>query len=487
MAAGGDVLMLGVSGMRGIAGSTLTVETVARFAGALGAWLGEHRRAVKSRDAITGKTRSVPLVVLGRDGRAGGDVYHAAARAGLQQAGCDVVDAGVAMTPSIGLAVDSLGASGGLVLTASHNPQQWNGCKPMVRDADARGRRPSASAPDKRIADEIISIYKGGSIAPKPFDKLGRVVRSLDAGAAHAERVVELARGLGVISTLRKRRPLAVIDSVGGAGTAAGPELLSRLGCRPHAMYERVGVFPHVPEPTAQNLTGLCRAVKKHGAAMGFAQDPDADRLAIVDERGRYIGEEYTLVLACRALLEFGGLRRGGSVAVNLSTSRMIDDLCASHKVRVLRTPVGEANVVEAMKRERCAFGGEGNGGVIWPSVTYIRDSLGAMALVLALVARTGRTLSQLVGEMPAYAIEKRKVDLARKEDARPAVEKIAAAYKGERVDLQDGVRVDFASRSAWVHVRASNTEPIMRLIAEAPDGEQARGLVDEVAGVIAR
>jgi phosphomannomutase len=276
------------------------------------------------------------------------------------------------------------------------------------------------------------------------------------------------------------------------------------------------GVFPHAPEPTKENLQGLCAAMAKLNADVGFAQDPDADRLAIVDERGEYIGEEYTLALAAESLLSAPGRGRprGGPVLVaNLSTSRMIDDIAAAHGARVVRTPVGEANVVEAMKREKAAghdvvLGGEGNGGVIWPRVTYVRDSLSAMALVLALMARTGKKVSELVASIPAYAIEKRKVDLARKEDAKPAIDKLAAAYgrggagpmpaggnranseTGHRtsgtIDLQDGIRIDWPDRRAWLHVRASNTEPIMRLIAESPSAADSRAILDEAARIIA-
>ncbi len=486
MATGGDVLMLGVSGMRGIVGTSLTAETVSRFAGALGTHLRRGTpRSAKARPAA-------PLVVLARDGRASGDVLMHAASAGLRAVGCNVIPAagsagpGIAMTPSVGFIVDQIGAAGGLVLTASHNPQQWNGCKAITRDSALATGRASASAPGKALADQIISVYHNDTLDRQPWNTLGRELTPVNAGALHARHVVALARELGALKSLKKARLKAVVDSVGGSGTLAGPALLTALGCRATAMYKRVGLFPHTPEPTAANLTALCRAVTKHKAAVGFAQDPDADRLAIVDERGRYIGEEYTLVLACRALFEIAGVKRGSTIAVNLSTSRMIDDLAARHGATVLRTSVGEANVVEAMKREQCLIGGEGNGGVIWPRITYIRDSLGSMALVLALVAKTGKTISQLVADMPAYAIEKRKVDLAHKDHAKPAVEKIARHYARERVDTQDGVRVDFASCSAWVHVRASNTEPIMRLIAEAPTAAAATGLLDEVAAVLA-
>jgi phosphomannomutase len=243
--------------------------------------------------------------------------------------------------------------------------------------------------------------------------------------------------------------------------------------------------------------------VRESEADVGFAQDPDADRLALIDEQGRYVGEEYTLALGAMALLEARARQRDGETAregnvlvTNLSTSRMLEDVAARYGARVIRTAVGEANVVEVMKREKALAGGEGNGGVIWPRVTYVRDSLGAMALTLWLLSPAGggrghkRALSELIASIPAYAIEKRKFDLACREDAAPAIEKIAAAYKGQFVDRQDGAWVDFRNGplagKAWLHVRASNTEPIMRLIAEAPTSEQATALLDEAARTIA-
>ncbi len=263
------------------------------------------------------------------------------------------------------------------------------------------------------------------------------------------------------------------------------------------------GIFPHTPEPTAENLSGeggLCDAVPGLKADVGFAQDPDGDRLAIVDERGVYIGEEYTLAIAAEAILgAMGDDAKGAVLVTNLSTSRMIEDVAAAYGARVERTAVGEANVVERMKAlkaagQNCVLGGEGNGGVIWPEVTYVRDSLGAMALTLGLMAREGKTVSQLVEQINAYApaggytIVKRKQALATKADAAPAVHRIADRYADQRVDTQDGVRVDFDAgphAGSWVHVRASNTEPILRLIAEAANEAKAAALLDEVAAIV--
>ncbi len=483
-------LMLGVSGCRGIVGESLTPDVISRYAGAFGGWLRERHG---------GKPVTV---VLGRDGRAGGHVVQHAAIAGLCGSGCDVVDLGIETTPTIGVMVDALEAEGGMVLTASHNPQQWNGLKCLVREVDERDGV-SACAPDARAAGEIVERFKSGRPDWQPWDRLGAVTRQRDAAAVHVARVVERF-GEDVLAAIAAMKPTVMLDSVNGAGANAGRQLLERMGCRVvHLGAEDTGLFPHTPEPTRENLAGeggLCEAVREHGAIVGFAQDPDADRLAVIDERGEYIGEEYTLVLAAGEVIEMGlrgAERQSRQVAVNLSTSRMIEDVAAEFGVEVVRTPVGEANVVQAMKHADMVLGGEGNGGVIWSSVTYVRDSLGAMALVLAAIVRANRQVSGLVGRVPAYAIEKRKVSIASKAEAGPAGEKLVAWASGggggidARIDTQDGVRVDWAECApagggpAWVHVRASNTEPILRLIGEARTPEGVSTLLDTVAAVV--
>jgi phosphomannomutase len=495
-------LMLGVSGLRGIVGKSLTPEVAARFAGAFGAWLTKEGARTPRRPRF--RVASRPLVVVGRDGRMGGEVIARAATAGLAGAGCNVVDLGVSMTPTVGVMVDAWGAAAGLVVTASHNPQEWNGLKLLVRDSGAARGAPSTSAPGATLAASIIERFRQKDAEGSGWNELGEVVDgdSLPPGkggwddlVAHT-RSVSAAMGLAQVKKVQRCRFPVVLDSVNASGRILAPILLGAYKCRvTHQGAEPTGLFSHPPEPLRENLGVVGRATRKARAAVGFAQDPDADRLAIIDERGEYIGEEYTLALAAEALL--GGLearppaKRGRVLVANLSTSRMIDDIAAKYGARVVRTAVGEANVVEAMKREKAAghdvvLGGEGNGGVIWPPVTYVRDSLSAMALVLALMARTGKKVSELVAAIPAYAIEKRKVDLARKEDATPAVEKIAAAYRDQKIDRQDGVRVDWVDRRAWLHVRASNTEPIMRLIAEAPTEAEARTILDEAARIIA-
>jgi phosphomannomutase len=281
------------------------------------------------------------------------------------------------------------------------------------------------------------------------------------------------------ISTKRYK---VVLDSVNGAGGVATATLLNKLGCQlVHINATPDGQFPHDPEPTAKNLTGLADEVRRQRAHVGFAQDPDADRLAIVDEHGTYIGEEYSLALAARYILS---KKPGAVTAANLSTSRMLDDVAAKFGGRVVRTPVGEANVIQAMLREGAAIGGEGNGGVIDPRIVPGRDSLVGMAYVLQLMASTGRSISQLVAELPRYEIVKTKFE-CRREDANRAVEALKQAFTSEKVDTQDGIRIDWPT--AWVHARPSNTEPIMRIIAEAPDRATAEAKIATVQAVVDR
>ncbi|MEL7472773.1 MAG: phosphoglucosamine mutase [Planctomycetota bacterium] len=502
-------LILGVSGLRGIVGESLTPEVAVRYVASIGAWLEAGRGAAEGE----------PLaVVVARDGRAGGSVFYHSAIGALLASGCDVIPLDVAMTPTVAFAVDEFGADAGVIVTASHNPAEWNGLK-VVASGDGEGGPTSvelgACAPPATRAGALVESFRAGRtdwVAPTLAGSVSPVAS--DAIAAHAETVVRLASGVessAAFDGLGNRR--VVTDSVNASGgpacrvfaEIAGLELVQLGG-------DASGVFPHTPEPTAANLSGaggLCDVVPGAGAAVGFAQDPDADRLAIVDERGAYIGEEYTPVLAAWSLLLERSSEGAGSpvICVNLSTSRMIDDVAAKFGAEVVRTAVGEANVVEAMKRlmsegRDVVMGGEGNGGVIWPEVCFVRDSLSAMALTLSLMARTGKTVSELVGEIDAmasggkgYAIVKRKVEIPSKDAAAPAVEAVSKAYADQKIDRQDGVRVDWneapilsgvgGGGAAWLHVRASNTEPIMRLIAEAGTEAQAGAILDAAAAAI--
>ncbi len=450
-----------------------------------------------------------------------------AAASGLAAAGCRVIDLGVAMTPTVAIATDAYARAGGaagdgglvagMVITASHNPQQWNGLKCLWADtaspAFGAGFGSAACAPPAELAAEIIARFQGRQPDSVAWAEVGGVEFDTDADETHVDRLMAALAGAGLTEMpSRLGHGLRVaIDSVNASGCGGGLLCLESLGCDEvlHLNGEQTGLFAHPPEPTRENLSlpgGLCDAVRAGGCDVGFAQDPDADRLAVVDETGAYIGEEYTLALSALALLEAhkrsGASHRGRLVfATNLSTSRMLDDVAARYGAVVLRTPVGEAHVVAAMKGaaasgETVVCGGEGNGGTIWPRTTYVRDSLSAMALILWLISeqglRPGRKtpLSSIVASIPAYAIEKRKVDLARREDALPVLERLAGHFGAQAVDRRDGVWVNMTSGPlagrAWLHVRASNTEPIMRLIAEAPTTAQAGGLLDEAAAAMA-
>jgi len=458
-ASDGAPLMLSVSGARGIVGRTMTPVVAATFAGAFGSHI---------RTLVDGRR---PKLVVARDGRFGGEALARAVQGALASVGCDVVDIGVAMTPTVGLMIKALGADGGMAVTASHNPIEWNGLKCLDGDG---------LAPPKPVAEAIIARFKAADIAfAKPLD-IGSITTDSTAARRHVDRVLAVT---GAAERVRAKKLHVVLDSVNASGCEGGRMMLEALGCGVTHLYgEMTGIFGHTPEPTAENLGELAAKVRATaGAACGFAQDPDADRLAIVDENGRYIGEEYTLVLAAQRMLE---LRGPFALAANLSTSRMIDDIAARFPgAVVLRSAVGEANVVSALKPAQGLLGGEGNGGVIVPEVCWVRDSLSAMALVLDLIASRDEPLSKIVDGLPRYAIVKTKLDLASiggLAAVAPALGKLKAAFANERVSDVDGVRIDFAD--GWVHVRASNTEPIARIIAEAPTRGRAEALVQAAA-----
>lgn len=449
-------------------GESLTPDVVARFAGSFIAFLRER----------PGSTIR-PRIVLGGDGRRGALAVRYAAIAGLAAAGADVVDLGVATTPTIGVMVDHLRADGGIVLTASHNPAQWNGLKCLV--AHEKG----AHAPPAALAARIIERFRADAPALAPHDAQGAVSSDDSSARVHVDRVLTAVDRVVGVDRIRARQFKVGVDCVNASGSEGARLLLEALACRATLLNaDGSGVFPHPPEPTRENLASLSDSARRVGADVCFAQDPDADRLAILDEQAEYIGEEYTLVLACKAV---AAGTRAPVFAANLSTSRMIDDVARELGGRVLRTPVGEANVVAAMLERGAIIGGEGNGGVIWPDVCLIRDSISSMALVLALMARDGRPLSQIIRDVPAYVIDKRKCPV-RPGLAEAACDALARRFDGERQDRQDGLRIDFDAQgpdAAWLHVRASNTEPILRLIAEARTAQRAGEILQDAEKVV--
>ena len=442
-------LMMSVSGVRGLIGESMTPVLAAELGCAFGTYLGGGK------------------VVVGRDTRPSGAMVQRALVSGLLATGCEVVELDVASTPGTAFMVCRHEAAGGVVITASHNPVMWNGIKFLTDEG---------LAPPPEKARQIFDIYRSKAFNLVEVGKLKPPRHDRTTDETHVEAVLPLVYS----DRIGERRYRVVLDSINGAGGVEGRMLLERLGCQlVHVNAEANGQFAHTPEPTAENLTSLCEAVRRQGAAVGFAQDPDADRLAIVDEHGTYIGEEYTLALAAKYMFK----THKGPIAANLSTSRMVDDLAAAAGggCRVVRSAVGEANVVAAMKANGCRFGGEGNGGIIDLRVGPVRDSLVAMALVLQLMATTGSSLSQLVAKIPRYVMIKEKFECSAERIAR-ALASVREAYTGQRVNDIDGVRIDFDD--GWVHVRGSNTEPIIRIIAEAVSAPRCRELIEGVRAI---
>lgn len=450
--------MLSVSGARGLVGRSMTPEVASAIASSFGT---EIRR---NHDG------DAPVMLLGSDGRASGAELVAAARAGLAAAGCRAVDLGVVTTPTVGVMIRERGAAGAVVVTASHNPIEWNGIKCLDRNG---------LAPPPAEASRIIERFKARDFELVPESERPEPGEDPTGTEVHVERVL----GILDVDVIRRAGFSVVLDSVNASGGPGGRRLLEALGCTvTHLNGEQTGLFAHAPEPTEQNLVDLAdRVAGASGVACGFAQDPDADRLAIIDENGRYIGEEYTLALAALRVLRSRG---GVPLAANLSTSRMIDAIAADFEgASVLRTAVGEANVVAGMRSTGAPLGGEGNGGVIVEAVGWVRDSLAAMGLVLELLATDGRPLSEIVDGLPRFAMVKRKLDLGEiggRAAIEPALDRMRAHFEGQPVNDADGVRVDLAE--GWVHLRASNTEPIIRVIAESTDTAAAEALADRVA-----
>jgi phosphomannomutase len=441
-------LMVGVSGVRGRVGDGLTPEVIATFAAAFGAY---------ARGGGTGRT-----VVLGRDSRVSGPMFARAATAALQSVGCDVVDVGVVPTPTVQLEVEHLGAAGGLAVTASHNPIEWNALKFIG---------PSGMFLDADEGAEMRALLEG-EIPRVGWRELGAVREDAGAVERHLERI--LAIPFLDVERIRERRFHVALDCVRGAGGSIFPRLLEALGCRVDAIHlETDGLFPREPEPVAENLGELEALVRATGAAVGFATDPDVDRLSLVSEQGRALGEDYTLALAASLVLR----HRPGAVVTNLSTSRLLDDVAEAAGVPLVRAPVGEINVARRMQEEGATVGGEGNGGVILPDVHLTRDAPVAAALVLQLLAETGEPLSALAAGIGRYEIVKEK--LPRPSQPLDAVyDALEREVGAPEADRQDGLRLAWPGERKWAHLRPSGTEPIVRIICEAPTREEAERLV---------
>jgi phosphomannomutase len=450
-------LIISVSGLRGIVGDTLTPAVARRYASAFA------------------ETLPAGPVVITRDGRANGPQLVQPIASGVSQQGTrKVLDAGAAATPTTGVLVRHLKCAGGIQISASHNPAEYNGIKLF----SAEGRVIPAEA-GNAVLERYRTMKSGDSTEldkarPLAADPLKETV---SAHLALLEKVVDVDR-------IRAKRFRVLLDANHGSGSVLGRPLLKLLGCEATILGDKPdGLFAHTPEPTAENLRGVLADVTQRKAQIGFCQDPDADRLAIIDERGRYIGEEHTLAICVEHVLRQGL----GAVVTNCSTSRMTEDIAHKYGVPFFRSAVGEANVVDTMLREGATIGGEGNGGVIDPRVGLVRDSFVGMALVLDAMAARNLPVSTLADELPHYSIHKSKADVSRDAVA-TAFAALERHFADATPDRLDGLRLDWNEDNggpAWLLVRASNTEPIVRIIAEAPWEAQAKQLCDEAAAIL--
>lgn len=443
-------LMISVAGVRGIVGENLTPPVLASFAAAF------------ARELPAGP------VVVGRDARKSGPMVHRAVAAGLTAAGRDVVDVGLATTPTVQLAVEHLRAAGGVILTASHNPAPWNALKFLSARGEFLG-------PGEGRA--VRARWESEQDLWEPFDRLGRERTETGALEWHLERVLGLPH-LDV-PAIRARRLHVAVDGCASVGGIAVPALLDRLGARVTRLdCEPTGDFTRELEPLPEHLGALGRQVTASGADFGVALDPDADRAAFVDHRGVPLGEEYTVALGTMAALP----TEKGPVVTNLSTSRILDAVCERHGVPLYRSPVGEAHVVALMRARGGVAGGEGNGGMILPKAHYGRDGLVAVALLANAVASRGRTLRELADELPPYRMIKEK--FARGDEPwESAAARLRRRFDGWSVDDADGLR--FTQGDEWVHVRASGTEPVVRVIGESLSETRTRAILEDARSAV--
>lgn len=441
-------LIVSVSGIRGIVGQGLTAGSVARFAAAYGAF-------------VEGRT-----VLVSRDGRPSGEMLRHAVIAGLLGAGCSVQDIGIAPTPTCGFAVRHLNAAGAIQITASHNPAPWNGLKMFGADGAV------LSAVDGAV---VRGLFESGDFPRAAWNGIGEFHVPPEVHEEHAKRALDQISVAAVASAGFR----VFLDANGGSGGPLGVKLLRDLGCEVcECECNPTGIFAHEAEPTPAHLVDVAPWVKQNECAVGFVLDPDADRLALIDETGTCVSEEATLALAVKYRL----MHERGAVVVNMSTSRMSEDLARAAGCDFHRSAVGEANVVAKMREVGALIGGEGNGGVIDSRVGWVRDPFIGMCLILSLMAEEKKPLSVLVAGLPKYCMVKSKFEVPR-EKLPAAFASLTARWPDAKLNRDDGLRLD--GPDWWLHVRGSNTEPVVRAIAEAPSEEQVNALVAEAAAAI--
>ncbi|MFB3895294.1 MAG: phosphoglucosamine mutase [bacterium] len=453
-------LMISVAGIRGIVGDNVTPDLFAQFAATYGSFIGG-----------VGKK-----VVVGRDTRVSGEMLKSAVIAGLVAVGCEVMDIGICPTPTVGIMVKKLKAAGGIVLSASHNPAEWNALKLVWNDGIFM---------DAETGKKFLELFQENKIKYVPYNRLGKVIQYDQAIDQHINLVLSNIKP----NIIKRKKFKVVLDTCNGAGAVIIPKLLEKLGCKVTLLNSALdGKFAHNPEPVPENLVQLSKKVKAMKADLGIATDPDVDRVAFVSEKGIPIGEENTLALCVNYLLKKKSEVRSQKsektvIVVNLSTSRMHDDLADRYGAKVLRTKIGEANVARKMVTEKnCLIGGEGNGGVIYPPIHYGRDAATGIGLILESLATSGKKVSELVADIPQYQIVKEKFSYPR-EQIPALIETAKQQYKQEQINTLDGLKISYAD--SWVHIRSSGTEPVVRVIAEAKTKSAAQQLCKNIRDLV--
>ncbi len=449
-------LIISVSGLRGIIGETLTPEVAIRYA-----------------TAFSSGTASGPFVIT-RDGRPTGAMLAHAIHAGLNAVGRDTIDAGVAATPTTGVLIRERKAAGGIQISASHNPSEYNGIKLFSAEGRVIPKTPGAA---------VLQRYNENRIDWVAHNQVGKSFVCEQVIESHLKKVLRTVDA----DAIRKRKFKVLLDSNRGAGSILGQALLHELGCEIVLLGgEPDGLFEHIPEPTVENLEPVFEKVRAAKVDVGFCQDPDADRLAVIDQNGRYIGEEYTVALCVEHVLRNHALRKRakGPIVINCSSSRMTQDIAEYYGVPLFQSPVGEVNVVDFMIEQGAMFGGEGNGGPIDPEVGWVRDSFVGMAQILDAMCLRNKTIAELADELPKYAIVKQKITLppgTTPQRIREMMDELEKKFADQKCDRQDGLRIDWPQ--AWVLIRGSNTEPILRIVAEAKTEAEAIELCEKVRG----
>ena len=453
-------LIKSISGIRGTIGGTagenLTPLDAVKFAAGYGAWLKQRHNHC--------------TVVIGRDARPSGQMIENLVISTLQGLGIDVINTGLSTTPTVEMLVPRFKASGGIILTASHNPKEWNALKLLNEEGEFVSGDDGAA---------ILRLAEDADLAFAEVDDLGQVSKCNDGMEWHIEQVLALPSVDA--AAVRAGGFHVAIDAVHSSGSVAIPLLLDAMGVTYENLYpEPTGQFPHNPEPLEKHLSEIIDTVKSGSFSMGIVVDPDVDRLAFIDEKGAMFGEEYTLVLVADYLLSM----QTGAVVSNMSSSKALRDLAESKGGSYTASAVGEVNVVNEMKRTNAVLGGEGNGGIILPALHYGRDALVGIALALTHLAKSGKTMSELRAGYPEYYMAKQKIELVPGLDVDGILASIAERYSNEELSTIDGVKITWSDR--WVHLRKSNTEPIVRIYTEAPSVDEATQLGQNFMDIIA-